>query len=458
MYDINAKLKAVDLYESIKNLPIISPHGHVNPVWLSENKPFSNPTELFLVPDHYVLRMLHSKGVDYEDLGVPERNKSFIKNPKKAWKIFCKYYYLFDGTPSKIWIDDSLKNVLKIDTPITEANADYLYDKISSLLATNDFLPINIFKNLNIELLATTEFALDELKSHEFLQNGPLTNKIITTYRPDDLTDPDRTNFKENLFSLERITGENIAEWNGLIKAHAHRRQTFRQYGAKATDHAAPSPRTADLSKEDKQRLLDKILLGKHDKHDSEMFRAQMFTEMAQLSIDDGMAMQMHVGSMRNTDPALMQKYGADKGADIPLQVNWLDGLSPLLRKLGNEKKLKIILFTLDESCYSRELAPMAGYWRSLVIGPPWWFHDSSYGIRRYFESVVETAGFYNLAGFNDDTRALMSIPSRHSLWRWETCLFLATHLIEGKISSSSAYDIAKWLSYNAAKEAYNLN
>lgn len=454
----NALSIAKDIYEKISGLPIISPHGHTDPRWFAENTPFSNPSALFLTPDHYVLRMLNSRGICYDNLGVPYKDGHIIGSPEDAWKLFAKNYHLFWGTPSRIWIDHSLESLFNISEPLHEHNAEEIYNKISHYLKKPEFLPRSILMRLNVEILATTEYALDPLISHKKIAEDGLTSKVITTYRPDDVTDPDYPNSQTNFLELGEITKEDITNWNGLINAHRKRREIFRNFGATATDHAAPSALTADLSTIEKQALLDKILKGSYSNKDAELFRAQMLTEMALLSIEDGMTMQMHIGSNRNMDPQLFLTRGGNLGADIPIRVDWAKGMQPLLARCGNEKKLKIIVFSLDESAYSRELAPMAGYWSSLLIGPPWWFHDSSQGIRRYFDQVVETAGFFNLAGFNDDTRALLSIPSRHDLWRREVSRFLAVSVSEHRISKSAAEEIGAFLAYQAAKNAYNLN
>ncbi len=445
------------LYEQIAHLPIISPHGHVVPQWLADNQPFSDPATLFLTPDHYVLRMLRSRGLSYDALGVPRKDGKPVAEGRDAWRLFAEHYYLFAATPSKTWIDHSLSFMFGIDTPLGPDTADDIYDRIDAALKTPEFLPLAILDKANVETLATTEFALNTLPQHQKLKDKGLIGRIRTTYRPDDVTDPDKPGFADRLAGLGELTGENTASWAGLINAHRARRAVFRQYGAVATDHGVPTGLTADLSGEEKQRLLDKVLSGSFDPLHAELFRAQMLTEMAGLSVEDGMVMQIHAGSRRNTDPLLMAERGPDLGADIPTGANYVNGLQALLSRYGNEPNLRIILFTLDETLYAREMAPMAGYWPSLMIGPPWWFHDSPEGIRRYLGQVYESAGFYNLAGFNDDTRALLSIPARHDVWRREVARFLANLVAEKRLAQSSAEGIARHLAYDAAKKAYRL-
>jgi len=445
------------LYEAVADLPIISPHGHTLPLWFAENEAFTDPAALFLTPDHYVLRMLNSRGLSYDQLGVPRKDDGEVADGRSAWRLFAANFHLFAGTPSKLWVDHSLQWGFGINETLGPDNADAIYDTIDARLKDADMRPLALLDKANVEAIATTEFALDELPYHQVMSEKGLIGRVRTTYRPDDVTDPDVPGFAGNIERLGDLTGQDVANWDGLIEAHRHRRAFFRSMGAVATDHGVPTANTIDLAPGEKQTLLNHALAGKLDAAGAELFRAQMLTEMAGLSAEDGMVMQIHAGSKRNTDPQLMDVRGPNLGADIPVTTTFVTGLQPLLARYGNAQNLRVILFTLDETTYTRELAPMAGYWPSVLIGPPWWFHDSPQGIRRYLDGVVETAGFYNLAGFNDDTRALMSIPARHDVWRRETCRFLANFVAEHRLSQQSAEEIAIHLAYQAAKDAYRL-
>lgn len=452
-----AQTIARQLYAEVRGLPLISPHGHTDPAWFANNARFSDPASLFLTPDHYVLRMLRSRGLSYDDLGVPRKDGGPVASGRDAWRLFAANYHLFAGTPSKTWVDHSLMAAFGIEEELSAQTADAIYDRIDAALATPDLLPRAILDSAKVEVIATTEFALDTLPHHQKMKADGYVGRVRTTYRPDDVTDPSRPTIAENLQKFGELAGEDITRWAGLINAHRNRRDYFRQYGAVATDHGVPTANTADLPLVEKQALLDRVLAGSHTADDAELFRAQMLTEMALLAVEDGMVMQIHAGSRRNTDPLLLAERGTDLGADIPGTTDYVNGLRALLARCGNEPNLRVIMFVLDETTYARELAPMAGYWPSLMIGPPWWFHDSPQGIRRYLDQVVETAGFYNLAGFNDDTRALLSIPARHDVWRREVCGFLGRWVGENRLSRSSATDIARHLSYQAAKDAYRI-
>jgi glucuronate isomerase len=387
--------------------------------------------------------MLASRGISYDALGVPKKDGSPVAGPRDAWRVFAANIHLFDGTPSRLWLDHSLSWAFGIEEPLSSDNGDAVYDTINARLGEPDLRPLAVLERANVEAIATTEYALDPLEHHRKLKRHGLIGRIRTTYRPDDVTDPNVPGFAVNIAKLAEMTGEDTEKWPGLIEAHRKRRAAFREMGAVATDHGMASAVTADLAERDRQKLLDGALAGTLTPVEAEQFRGQMLTEMAVLSAEDGMVMQIHAGSKRNTDSSLMATRGANLGADIPVPTNYVDGLQPLLARHGNTPGFRLIMFTLDETVYGRELAPMAGYWPALMIGPPWWFFDSSNGIRRYLDAVVETAGFFNLAGFNDDTRALLSIPARHDVWR--------------RLSKASAEELAGFMSYQAARDAYRL-
>ena len=446
-----------EIYETIENLPIISPHGHTNPSWFANNEAFSNPTDLFLTPDHYLFRMLNSQGVNLDDLSIPKFDNKNLSTERSAWKEFMKNYFNFLGTPSDIWFKHSLSAVLNINEEPNLKNADNIFDQIQNKLNDTNFRPRILLDRFNIEVIATTEMALDKLIHHQKLKDEGLIGKIITTYRPDDVTDPDISGFERRLEEFGSLTNENTFTWKGMINAHRIRRKQFREYGATATDHGFSSFITNDLSENECQIILDKALSGNLSEEDAAIFKGQILTEMACLSIEDGMVMQIHTGSYRNYDNQLMKERGVNMGCDIPMPTNFTNNLYKLLNRYGHSSNLKIILFTLDETTYSRELAPLAGYWPCLRIGPPWWFHDSPNGIRRFLNQVVETAGFYNLSGFNDDTRAFLSIPARHDVWRREVSSFLAQMVVEYRINQQNANIVAADLTYGITKKVYCL-
>jgi len=442
------------LYAHVRSLPIVSPHGHTQAAWFASNEPFPDPAKLFVQPDHYVYRMLYSQGVSMDDLeiGQPE-----LKDPRKVWRIFANHYHLFRGTPTRMWLDFAFQELFGLTERLQEKTADLYFDTISAKLRTPEFLPRALYDRFNLEVLATTDSPLDSLEHHKAIRDSSWAGRILPTFRPDPVVDPEFAGFSGLIAKLGESTGEDTATWAGYLNALRKARIRFRALGCTATDHGHLTAQTADLPRADAEKLFKSVLSGKADAAQQEMFRAQMLTEMAQMSVDDGLVMQIHPGSTRNHNRKVYEKFGRDTGADIPRPTNYVDALRPLLDRFGNESKLTIILFTLDESTYSRELAPLAGHYPCLRLGPPWWFFDSPEGMTRFREQTTETAGFYNTVGFNDDTRAFLSIPARHDVARRMDCAFLARLVAEHRLEGDEAFEVAHDLAYGLVKKAYRL-
>lgn len=445
---------ARSLYERVRLLPLISPHGHTQAAWFAENKPFSDPAQLIVQPDHYICRMLYSQGISFEEL---ELGRGETGDSRKVWSIFAANYHLFRATPTHMWLDFVFQELFKLEDPLSQNTADSYFDTISARLQAPEFLPRALYERFHLEVLATTDSPLDSLDHHKAIRESSWNARILPTFRPDPVVDPDACGFTDSLAELGRQTREDTSSWKGYLSALRATRLRFRELGCTATDHGHPTAGTENLSDTDATTLFSRIISGKADAQQKELFRAQMLTEMARMSLDDGLVMQIHPGSARNHNRTLYERYGPDMGADIPTPTNYVDGLRPLLGLFGNERSLTIILFTLDESTYSRELAPLAGHYPCLRLGPPWWFHDSPEGMMRFRRSVTETAGFYNTVGFNDDTRAFLSIPARHDLARRMDCSFLAKLVVEHQLSEEEASEVAHDLAYGLAKKAYRL-
>ncbi|WP_306754378.1 glucuronate isomerase [Paracoccus actinidiae] len=449
---------ACDLYAGIRDLPIISPHGHTDPRWFAEDRPFPNPAQLFVTPDHYVFRMLCSQGVSLTDLGVPRVDGGATETDgRKIWRLFAQNYHLLRGTPSRMWLDHSFQNVFGIDRRLSAETADWYYDHIADCLARPEFRPRALFDRFNIEVIATTEAATDDLHWHRMIRDSGWHGRVITAYRPDGVVDPDMAGFADNVALLGQQTGFDTATWDGYLDAHRARRAFFKDHGATSTDHGHPTARTEDLPQADAAALFQKALRGTCTADEADAFRGHMLTEMARMSGEDGLVLQIHPGARRNHSDPVMAIHGRDKGFDIPGRTDYVAALRPLLNAVGMRPDLTVILFTLDETAYSRELAPLAGVYPCLRLGPPWWFHDSPEGMRRFREMTTETAGFYNTVGFNDDTRAFCSIPARHDVARRVDCAFLATLVATGRLAADEAPDLAHQLTYGLVKKAYKL-
>jgi len=456
--DPTERALARSLYERVRRLPIVSPHGHTNPAWFADNEPFADPASLLVIPDHYILRMLYSQGISLEALGVSRADGTPVeRDARKVWRILAEHWYLFRGTPSRIWFTHALSEVFGVVERLTSESADRIYDRIAECLTRPEFLPRALFERFNIEVLATTESPLDPLAHHRKLRQSGWAGRVITAFRPDPVVDPEHAGFAANVAKLGAMTGENTETWRGYLRALANRRQYFASLGATSTDHGHPSAATFDLLTSESEALFRKALAGDASPEEADRFRGQMLTEMAKMSIDDGLVMQIHPGSFRNHNPTVFRDFGPDKGADIPTATNYVRALKPLLDRFGNDRRLSLIVFTLDETAYSRELAPLAGHYPAMKIGPAWWFFDSPEGMRSYRERTTETAGFYNTVGFNDDTRAFPSIPARHDVARRVDCAFLAKWVADHRIDEDEAGELAIDLAYNLAKRAYKL-
>jgi len=454
----DVRRNAREIYNSIKDLPIVSPHGHVDPKLFAENKPFQNPAELFLIPDHYLFRMLYSQGISLESLGIPTIDGTEVeKDPKKIWQKFADNYYLFNGTPSGVWLDYEFHIVFGIKEKLNSNNAIKIYNELNEKINSPDFLPRTLFEKFRIEVLSTTDAATDSLEHHKKICSSGWKGKVIPCFRPDGVTDLSSKDWIQNIKLLGERAGEEISGYSKFISALESRRKFFKEHGAVSTDHGVFSPYTHELSINESEKIFQKALKGKAFEEDARFFTAHMLMEMARMSTEDGLVMQIHPGAFRNHNHVIFKRFGADKGSDIPMQTDYTFNLKELLNKYGNNPGFTVIVFTLDETAYSRELAPLAGHYPSMKLGPAWWFYDSIEGMTRYRQMITETAGFYNTVGFNDDTRAFVSIPARHDVARRVDSNYLGGLTAKHIISMDEALIIAKDLTYNLVKKAYKL-
>ena len=453
-----ARALARTLHAEVRDLPIVSPHGHTDPRWYAEDAPFPDPAQLFVVPDHYVYRMLCSQGVPLADLGVPLVDGGPTETDgRRIWRRFAENYHLLRGTPSRLWLDYTFEHVFGLDTPLSAATADRCYDAIADCLARPEYRPRALFERFGIEAISTTDSALDDLRWHRMIRESGWSGRVVPAYRPDAVVDPDFDGFTANLDTLGALTGCDTGSFSGYLDAHRARRAVFVDHGATSSDHGHPTARTENLGAAEAATLFDRVRTGKASSDDKDAFRGQMLTEMAKMSLDDGLVLQIHAGSWRNHSAEVYRTFGRDKGFDIPTRTDFVGALKPLLDAVGMRPDLTVILFMLDETTLSRELAPLAGAYPALRLGPPWWFFDSPEGMRRFRELTTETAGFYNTVGFNDDTRAFCSIPARHDMARRVDCAWLATLVATGRLAEDEAHEVAPDLAYRLAKKAYRL-
>jgi glucuronate isomerase len=458
--DPRQKEIARSLYAAVADAPLICPHGHVDPrMFADPNYDFGTPADLLLIPDHYVFRMLYSQGVRLEDLGVPTTDGSPVESDhRRIWQVFAEHFYLFRGTPTGMWMAHELSDVFGVEEKLTAESAQAIYDHIAAQLAKPEFRPRRLFERFNIEVLATTDAATDPLDEHRAIRESGWQGRVVPTFRPDGVVNIDRPGWRDNINALGDLCGSEINSVKRLIAGLEERRTFFKSMGATSTDHAALTPYTVELSETEAEAIFQRALNGEANDEDAMRFTGHMLIENARMSIEDGLVMQLHPGSYRNHNQTLLERFGWDKGADIPIPVEYTRNLLPLLNKYANDARLTLILFTLDESTYARELAPIAGHYPAVKLGPPWWFNDSLNGIQRYRNLAMETAGIYNTVGFNDDTRAFPSIPARHDVSRRADANWLAGLVVRGILDISDAEDAIHDLAYRLAKKAYKFD
>lgn len=447
------------LYEETRQLPLVCPHGHVEPGLLAANAPFPEPTALLITPDHYVVRMLYSCGIPMEALGIPTRDGTPVESdPRRIWQTFGDHYHVFYGTPTRVWLDYELHEVFGIRTKLTGDTAQAIYDEIGEKLRSPEYRPRALFERFNIEVLTTTDAPADSLEEHRAIRESGWQGRVVPCFRPDALFQISRPGWRGELESLAQSSGEAIADVATFLRALEGRRAYFKSLGATSTDHGVLEPCTERLPADEAERLFARALAGEATWDDERRFQAHLLMEMARMSVEDGLVMQIHAGALRDHNRAVFERFGPNVGGDIPVATEYTRNLSPLLNAYGNDPRLTLVVFTLDESTYSRELAPLAGHYPALRLGPPWWFHDSIEGMRRFRRATTETAGIYNTAGFNDDTRAFCSIPARHDLARRVDANYLGQLVARHIIDLEDARHMAHALAYELAKRTYKLN
>ncbi len=450
---------ALHLYRQVRDLPLVCPHGHVDPALFADPEArLGNPAELLIMPDHYVFRMLYSQGISMEAMGIPRVDGGAVEtDPRRIWQVFADHYHLFRGTPTGMWLDQELVQIFGVEEKLTGATAAIIYDQLAAALDRPEFSPRQLFAQFNIEVLATTDPATSDLAAHRAIRDSGWEGRIVPTFRPDQVVNLALPTWRAHIDELSAVSGIDITGYRRFIEALEVQRARFQELGATATDHAALTPRTGALSDAEVNRIFDKALSQGGSTEDEPAFTAHMLMELARMSVDDGLVMQLHPGSFRNHNDWLFVRHGTDMGADIPIATEFTRNLRPLLNRYGNSARFRLIVFMLDESTLSRELAPLAGHYPALRLGPPWWFFDSWHGMTRFREWVNETCGLYNTCGFNDDTRAYASIPIRHDLARRVDANWVAGLLARHVIDEEDAAAMMQAASHDLAVAAYNL-
>ncbi|GAB3521225.1 glucuronate isomerase [Arthrobacter monumenti] len=446
---------ARNLLDRVENLPIISPHGHVDASILADDTPFPDPATLLVSPDHYVTRLIHASGVPLEELRV---GGTAEVQPRQVWRRFCESWPLFDGTASAYWLRSAFHDVFGLTTELSGANADETFDLINSRLQEPGFSPRHLFKDFNIEVLATTDDPLDDLAAHASLAaDASFAGKVVPTFRPDGYVNIDAPGWAARVEELIATSADGLSGYGAYIRGLENRRRYFVDHGAVSADHGVRTPRTLKLSAAEAEQIFDRARRGETLAGDRDAFEAHMLYEMARMSTADGLVMTLHPGIFRNHHPGTFERFGGDSGHDIPFPVSFTEGLQPLLADFGTAEDFHLVLFTVDETVYSRELAPLAGFYPSVYIGAPWWFLDAPDAMLRYRAAVTETAGFSRSSGFIDDTRAFCSIPARHDASRRVEASFLARLVAERRVSEERAHELIVDIVDGAPRRVFKL-
>ena len=455
--DPGVRAVARDLYESVAGLPIISPHGHVPAQWLAQDTPFTDPTSLLITPDHYVNRMLHAHGVQLSDLGVGQGTLT-EEESRQAFRILCAHWTDYRGTPVRFWFDAQLAEIFGVKVRPSAETADEIYDQIAACIATPDFTPRALYAKFDIEVLATTDDPCDDLSAHQFLRDDPTwPGRVIPTFRPDKYLEAASPTWAADVDRLAEVSGIDTGSYAGYVGAMENRRQYFKDHGAVSSDHSHVDARTDTLDVSEAERLYALAHRGDITAHEATALRRHLMSEMARMACDDGLVMTLHPGVRRNHHLPTYEKYGADVGTDIPVPVEFTDALRPMLNRYGTHPNFQLVIFTLDETVFSREVAPLAGFYPSVFAGAPWWFIDAPEAIRRYRSAVTESAGISKTSGFIDDTRAFCSIPARHDMSRRLDAGFVAQLVAEHRLDEDEAPDVIHDLVVTNPRKAFKL-
>lgn len=454
--DPSTRAVARRLYEEVATAPILSPHGHVDARTLLDDERFPDPAALFITPDHYVTRLLHAHGVPLDRLGVGVPAEQ--RDGRAIWRVLCEHWDAFLGTPVRFWLESELAEVFGIAEAPSADSADRVYDELEARLAEPEFRPRALFERFGIEVLATTDDPADDLSAHLALREDPsFRGRVVPTFRADRYLDPSAPAWPAALGSLAEASGIDTGSYAGLLDALRSRRAYFAAAGGTSIDTGVLSAEAAPLTDTEAERIHLSGLSGEVTAADASAYRANLLYRFAELSVDDGLVMQLHAGVHRNTHRPTFERFGPDTGHDLPAVGGYTLPLAPLLRDFGTATGFHLVLFTVDETLFSREIAPLAGFYPSVYAGAPWWFLDSPAAIARYRSAVTDSAGFGKTSGFIDDTRAFCSIPARHDMSRRADAAYLASLVVTHQLSEDDAAAIARRLVDEQPRRVFKL-
>ena len=445
------------LYEAVRDLPILSPHGHVDPRLLLHDEPFADPASLLVTPDHYVTRLLHASGVPLDALGVG-RGQLAEAEAREVWRLLCSHWDVYRGTPVRYWLEAELAEIFEVSVRPSAQTADAIYDQVADRLAKDGYRPRALHDRFRIQVLATTDDPCDDLSAHAALAADPTwSGRVIPTFRPDRYLEPGQPGWRDAVTRLAEVADLDTGDYAGFVRALEARRHYFVAHGAVSADHSHVDVRTDPLEPAEAAGIFRAALASEATEAAAVALRRHLLLEMARMSCDDGLVMTLHPGVRRGHHGPTAAAFGPDTGHDIPIRVEFTDALRPLLERYGTHPNLHLVLFTLDETVFSRELAPLAGFYPTMYVGVPWWFLDAPEATRRFRAAVTETAGFSRTSGFVDDTRAYCSIPARHDMSRRIDAGWLAQLVAEHRLDEDEATETALDLVTGRPQEVFKL-
>ncbi|WP_258372016.1 glucuronate isomerase [Curtobacterium sp. MCBD17_019] len=449
------------LYDEVAEAPILSPHGHVPAEVLADDEPFPDPAALLVTPDHYVLRLLHANGVPLDALGrAPVHGTGVVPPGRAVWRTLAEHWDDFLATPVRAWFETELHDVFGLTEEPSGANADAQYDRLATALRDPGMRPRALFDRFRIAVLATTDDPTSDLAAHARLAADPaFSGRVIPTFRADAVFDPSRPDWRDVVARIGEAAGIDTGTHAGLLEALRARRRYFVEHGATATDTGVLDAGSTPLSPVDRERIHAAALRGPTalTPDEATAYRHDMLYRWAEMSCDDGLVMQLHAGVHRDHHRPSFERYGSDAGHDLPAVGGFTAPLRPLLETFGTVPGFHLVLFTVDETVFSREVGPLAGFYPAVYAGAPWWFLDTPGAMRRFREAVTDSASFAKTSGFIDDTRAFCSIPARHDTARRVDAAYLADLVVTHRISEEAAVRTAHRLVSDIPREVFKL-
>ncbi len=442
--DLSTRMLARRLYESVRGLPLVCSGVVADPSWFAENPALPDPAQVFVQSDRQVWAILRGHGVAPGQLGVADDGASIAGDPASVWKVFAANYHAFRGTPTRLWHDHAFSTLFGLNERLSADNSDRFYTRVAECLAKPEFRPRALFQRFNIELLSALATPFDSLDPY-LAARGSLKGRLVPTYCPDRLVDANNPGFITALDRFAELTSTDAWTWKGYLDAHRQRRAQFKSAGALAISQFALAARTADLPAEDAEKLFAKIVSRDFSPAEGDLFRAQMATEMARMSLDDGLVLQLHLDTPPVHDPE--QK--------VPPPMPSVDGLLPLLQRFRGEPGLRVVACQDGLSAQADELARLASEYACLFVSAGG--SGGSEPMRRFRAMSFQNAAFYKTLNALQGQRFIALAALTDAIRRLD-CAFLAEFVVAHRLDEDEAHAMAKDVAYGISKKVYHLS